>query len=422
MMGRGRLACGLFCLSLITYHQSLVTAEEDQLLLGTATRDLTPPVKSPLAGYSRRKGRPRTGVLDPVSVRALALKAQETTVAVASCDLLIIDERLFEAVSARVTQHVPQPMALLIVATHTHSGPGAYGQTFLEKLSMGHFDPAVFEFLAAQIAQAIVEASREMQPVTARYAVESTAGLVVNRMLPDGLVDAELAVLAFEDRRRQPVAVVVNFGAHPTTLGAWNMRLSADYPGVVARAVEERYPGATCLFIPGAVGDQGPVKRGEGVTPPKWLGEQLASRAMALLENASPRTTGSLRVIQRTVALPPARVRLGPVTLPSWFGRSLVDDDASVSVVRVGEAVLFGVPCDLSAELGLSVKRHARQAGYQPILAGLANDYIGYCLPERLYRTRSYEASLAFNGPKTGELLVEQLKQMLDELAVSSKQ
>jgi hypothetical protein len=354
-------------------------------------------------------------------VRALVLNAQETTVAVVSCDLLLIDERLFDAVRTRVSQHVRPPMALLIAATHTHSGPGAYGQKFLEKLSMGHFDPAVFEFLAAQIAQAIIEASRQMQPVTVRYAVESTTGLVVNRMQPDGLVDAELAVLAFEDHRRQPVAVVVNFSAHPTTLGARNMHLSADYPGVVARAVEERYPGATCLFIPGAVGDQSPVKQGEGFQPTSRLGEQLASRVMALLEGASPRTTDSLQVIQRTVALPPARVRLGPVTLPSWLGRSLVDDDASVSVVQVDEVVLFGVPCDLSAELGLHVKQHARQAGYQPIVVGFANDYIGYCLSEQAYHTRSYEASLAFNGPKTGELLVEELKQMFDEIAVGSK-
>ncbi|MBI4322940.1 MAG: neutral/alkaline non-lysosomal ceramidase N-terminal domain-containing protein [Candidatus Omnitrophica bacterium] len=396
---------------------SVVTAAEPQLLVGTAKRDLTPPVKTPLAGYSRRGGKPATGTLDPVSVRAVVLQAQDTTVALVSCDLLIIDERLFEAVKARVRAGSSRPIALLLAATHTHSGPGAYGQKFLEKLSMGHFDPAVFDFLVTRIAQAILEARATLQPASVRYAAAPTEGLVVNRMQPDGVVDAEVTVLAFEDRRGAPRAIVVSFGAHPTTLGAWNMRLSADYPGVLARAIEERYPEAMCLFLAGAVGDQAPVKQGERFERPKWLGEQLASRVLALLAQATQGTSDSLQVVQRTVALPPARIRLGPVTLPSWLGRSLVDDDASVSVVKLDRIMVFGLPCDVSAELGLDVKQRARRAGYQPVVVGFANDYIGYCLPERLYRTISYEASLAFNGPTTGSMLVEELKRMMGQLS-----
>ncbi len=421
-MRRSWLARCLFLLSLITHHQSLVTAAEPQLLVGTAKRDLTPPVRTPLAGYSRRGGKPATGTLDPVSVRAVVLQTQDTTVALVSCDLLIIDERLFEAVKARVRASSSTPIALLLAATHTHSGPGAYGQKFLEKLSMGHFDPAVFDFLVTQIAQAIRDASATLQPATVRDAAAPTEGLVVNRMQPGGVVDAEVTVLAFDGLGGKPLAVVVSFGAHPTTLGAWNMQLSADYPGVLTRTLEARYPGAVCLFLAGAVGDQGPVKRGERFERPKWLGEQLASRVLALLAKATHDTPGSLQVAQRTVALPPARVRLGPVTLPAWLGRSLVDDDASVSVVKLDRIMLFGLPCDVSAELGLDLKQHARRAGYQPVVVGFANDYIGYCLPERLYRTHSYEASMAFNGPKTGELLVGELEQMMDQLAVGGKQ
>ena len=108
--------------------------------------------------------------------------------------------------------------------------------------------------------------------------------------------------------------------------------------------------------------------------------------------------------------------------MPSWLGRSLVDDDASVSVVKLDRTVFFGLPCDVSAELGLDLKQHARRADYQPVVVGFANDYIGYCLPERLYRTRSYEAAMAFNGPTTGELLVGELKRMMDQLAVDGRQ
>jgi hypothetical protein len=385
--------------------------------VGTAKLELVPPVKTPLAGYSGRRGKPAVGVHDPPFVRAIVMRGGGTMVALASCDLLIIDERLFEAVRERLSAAGHEaPMGLLVAATHTHSGPGAYGQKFLEKLSMGHFDPAVFEFLTERIVQAVETASGRLQPVTVRYAAASAEGLVVNRMDHQGVVDSEVAVLAFDDPRRQPLAVLVNFSAHPTTLGAWNQQMSADYPGALAQAIERRYPSAICLFFAGAVGDQGPMKHGEAFERPQRLGEQLAAHVAKLLEGAQQEHASMLAVAQRTVRLPPASLRIGPLRLPGWLARSLVDDDASLTLAAVNGAILIGLPCDMSAELGLELKRHARTLGLHPFLIGFANDYVGYCLPERLYGTNSYEASMAFNGPTTGTLLVEELKRMMDEL------
>jgi len=406
---------------LVTCHLSPVTADEPQLFVGTAKLELIPPGAPPLAGYSRRRGRPSTGIHDTPFVRAIVLQDHGTTVALVSCDLLIIDERLVEAVHTRLgTPPSRQPASLVVAATHTHSGPGAYGQKFLEKLSMGHFDPAVFDFLATRIAQAIAMAATHLQPVTLRHATTATEGLVVNRMGRE-VVDAELTVLSLDDERRNPVAFLVNFSAHPTTLGSWNRQLSADYPGALTSALEQRYPGATCLFLAGAVGDQAPVKHGERFEPSRWLGEQLAARVTASLDGAHQGQASTIRVIQRTVGLPPAHLQLGRLQLPSWLSQPLVDDDAALSLLAVDHALFIGVPCDLSAELGLELKAHARALGYQPLLVGFANDYIGYCLPERLYRTISYEASLAFNGPTTGSMLVEELKRMMEELAISNQ-
>ena len=76
----------------------------------------------------------------------------------------------------------------------------------------------------------------------------------------------------------------------------------------------------------------------------------------------------------------------------------------------------FGVPCDLTADLGQQLKSAARERGLEPMVIGFADDYIGYCVPASLYEAKQYESSMAFNGPHAGELIVEQLKQMLDEL------
>lgn len=410
-------------LVLVTSHQSLVTGEEGQLLAGVAKLDLTPPKRVPLAGYSRRKGALSEGVHDPVFVRALVLREGATAVALVSCDLLIIDEALFQAVEERLRREPSlPPMSVVLAATHTHSGPGAFGKKFLEKLSMGHADPEVFAFLSARIAQAVLAASAQSQPVTARVASAATEGLVVNRMNADGPTDPELSVVVFDDPKGTPRAVVAGFTAHPTTLGAWNRQLSADYPGVVAQMVEARYPEAVCLFVAGAVGDQGPVKQGRGFEAAQHLGGALAAKAVALIEGPPRGEMATLAASQRVVALPKAQVRLGRWTLPGWLSRGLVDDDATLSLVSVGSALFIGVPCDLGVELGVALKRHARTRGFQPLIVGFANDYIGYCMAASVYPTDRYEATMMFNGPSTGELIIEELTQMIDQLAVTSDQ
>jgi len=116
--------------------------------------------------------------------------------------------------------------------------------------------------------------------------------------------------------------------------------------------------------------------------------------------------------------LAPAQLRLTSwLTLPSLLGNRLVDDDATITVVRIGPVVWFGVPCDLSAELGERLKAAARGRSLSPVVVGFADDYIGYCVSERLYRSRQYETSMAFNGPLTGTQLVEQAIRLMEPLA-----
>ena len=71
-------------------------------------------------------------------------------------------------------------------------------------------------------------------------------------------------------------------------------------------------------------------------------------------------------------------------------------------------------PCDLAAGLGARLKAHAREQGLQPQVLGFVSDYVGYCVPEALYRKKQYESSMAFNGPKAGEMVTDRLIRMLD--------
>jgi len=61
-------------------------------------------------------------------------------------------------------------------------------------------------------------------------------------------------VLRVDDAEGRPIAVVVNFAAHPTSIPADNLELSADYPGAL-KAVVEAELGGVALFMQGAAGD-----------------------------------------------------------------------------------------------------------------------------------------------------------------------
>ena len=415
-MVSGLLLCGSMLVAACMHPEPAAASE---VRAGVARETFVLPERIPLAGYSRRKGTPSRGVHDPVGVRAVVLQDAETTAVLASCDLLIIDESLFEAVRRRLlAQGWPQRLVLILAATHTHSGPGAYGTRFLEKISMGHFDPKVFDALVDGITRTIVKAHADLSSIRVAYRTGMTEGLVVNRVEEGGFADAELVVCAFyREGETAPFAVLVNYAAHPTTLGAWNRELSADYPGVVVREVERRMPAAICLFFAGAVGDQGPIKSGSGFERSERVGLPLAQRTLTLLEQANAEPASSLRAMQEVMPLSPARVRLTSwLTLPRFLGGRMVDDDATLSLLAVGHVAFLAFPCDLTAGLGQELKAAARARGFSPMLIGFACDYIGYCVSEPLYRTRAYETSMAFNGPKTGELLVNRLTQLLDQI------
>ncbi len=412
----GRFGYGLFAAAIAV---SLVCewSEAAEVRAGVAQAQFALPERVPLAGYGRRKGKPSHGIHDPVGVRALVFEQDQTAAALVSCDLLIVDERLFEAVAGRLpAAGLPPHTVLVLAGTHTHSGPGAYGTRFFEKISMGHFDAAVFNTLVETIVRTITEAHRRAGPALLACANAPTEGLVENRMQPEGLVESALtACLLSRTEQGPPEAILVNFAAHPTTLGAWNGFLSGDYPGVVMRALERRFPGATALFFAGAVGDQAPVKAGIGFERAEWYGQALAQRTIALIAEMKPGPMPALHALQEQLPLAPARLRLGfRWTLPRWLGQRFVDDDATLSIVAAGPVVWFGVPCDLSAELGRRLQEAARARSLQPMVIGFASDYIGYCMPASVYRTKQYETLMAFNGSDTGDSIVARLTQMLD--------
>jgi hypothetical protein len=133
------------------------------------------------------------------------------------------------------------------------------------------------------------------------------------------------------------------------------------------------------------------------------MGTDLANRVYATHDRL-PRSTWSdhaaLGAWRVELDLPAAQIKTSPHRrLPRPVGDLLFDRRTTLSIVAIGEGVLIGVPCDLSAKIGAAWKAEASRLGRRAVIVGFANDYVGYVIPSEYYETSHYEARMSFNGP-----------------------
>ena len=102
-----------------------------------------------------------------------------------------------------------------------------------------------------------------------------------------------LAVVRFDDTAGKPIAILVNFAAHPVMTDTKVLKYSADYPGFLKNKVEAEL-STTCVFMQGAAGDMS-TNPGDGPTGPKGFGETLADHVIALARSAKTETPATLR-------------------------------------------------------------------------------------------------------------------------------
>ena len=290
---------------------------------GVSRVEITPPVGYPMGGYQARLG-PSTGVRDPLYATVLWLAAEGKRVAIVSCDLRSFpSDRVVEQARAKgLADHV------LIVSTHTHSGPITW-----EDRTWPRPDRSWFSETEEKILQAIAEAVSHRFP--ARLAAGSGSiylghnrrqvegiGKVTMRWrneerLPTAPLDPTVQVLRIDGEAGTPRVLLVNYACHAVVLGPDNRQISADYPGALRRHLEAALPGVTALFLPGAGGDINPYLDKQPITQRGFeemermgrsLGEEVL-RVARRLRPAAPVGEAPLRV---TADVLPFRDRWDP--------------------------------------------------------------------------------------------------------------
>jgi hypothetical protein len=373
--------------------------------VGAASADITPPLEvGILMSSGRRQWAPFEGVRLPLAARAVLIEdAAKQRVALVSLDLLglagqsVGGMQSFKEQVAAAAGRTIRPEDLILASTHTHSGPESIALTELDQT-------AAFQkwarLLAERIGSAVQRAAGAMRPARLMTGAGDAPGLGLNRRLesdrgiirpnrpvppgchvigPEGPNDDSLRVAAFMDRGGRPIAILVNATAHPV----YEMcikQVSPDYPGELCLELGRRHPGTVAMFLQGACGNINPPGVSTGAADARRHAQRLADTVERVLGGLRVAAGPRLAIARRQLALPARTVKGQPQAEPIR---------APIAAVRVGDAAFVFLPGEPFVEIGLAIR--AASPWKFTIVAGYAEDYIGYIPTDRAFHNGGYE-------------------------------
>jgi hypothetical protein len=410
--------------------------------IGAAKAEITPELGLTLEGYDVRKDGAK-GIHDPLMARVLVAEGPDATVALIVTDLIQVDPPLQEVVAAEVLRRTGIPRERMqLVGTHTHSGP------------MLREPSPVVDRIGMTIADAVEAAWRERREAHAAVGVGTVTGIGANRRPNGGPVDDRVTVTRYDGADGSPIATLVNYGCHPTTLGPNNYLYSADYPGVACRAIEAAV-GGVAIFTTGPQGDVNPggySPEGSmvGVVVP-WRTFESAERYGGLVAESaidtwerlrpgpSDRVWGDSRVLElerktlpdpaaaraaaRTSAEAEAQIRAAAFSEDTIYHAAVAAAYADViaiqaedperdgpvrvriSALALGPMLHAGVGGELFVALGQRIR--SRLGEDSTTIAALCDGTIGYICTADAYDVGGYEPNASVLRAGEGERLAD---------------
>ncbi|HYB44768.1 MAG TPA: neutral/alkaline non-lysosomal ceramidase N-terminal domain-containing protein [Candidatus Methylomirabilis sp.] len=404
------------------------------LTAGASSVEVMLPPGVPLAGYGgfpRRSWlpdalgrhpyafwfRPSTGVHDHLHVRGLVLESGSVRVLWLAVDLVGTDPSLVSELRGRLSGHGLHYSAVIVSASHTHSGPGAYARSRLFGfVAVDRLSGPVRERILDGLDRAAREAEAHREPAVVATGQSEVPDIAESRVQQP--LDTALGVVKLTAPTGRPLALIWNFAIHGTALSRENFLLSGDLMGEASIRIE-RQTGAPALFVNGAVGDVSPRPRGwRGVAAG---GEALAEGALRAAARAQVEP-GRLEVAIERVALPAPALHVKNCLAgwaPGWMTIGLgaaLPSSAEVTALAIGRTGWVTIPGELETSLGLEIKARGGDRYSRVLIAGVSNDYLGYFLTPADFRRPSYIACGSLYGERGGEIVRDAALAALDKL------
>ncbi len=444
--------------------------------------DITPDVmrERPLLAGFGVVGRKPKDVHDPLYARLLLLREGKTSVAIVGLDLLGFSRNDVEDLRARAGFN-RVGRSLFVAATHTHSGPDTLG-FWGTRIGSSGIDPVYLTRIKASIAAELRRLEEQLRPVDAAagHGQLNPRGLCRDSRDPQ-VIDPNLSILRLSRTGGTALATIVNWSCHPVILGYYNRLITADFPGPLCAEVEQK--GGVCIFLNGMIGGHlSPDIAVESFAESERVGITVADAALALKTYSTPSRVLAYHAAVIRVPVENSLFRLSLSALTSghrlfdfagseipaakarslalrhlFFGLNVKTEpwiETEVSLVDIGPARLLGLPAEVFPELAIGGYdgnytfgrdlllrpspnspdlAQAPKGPYlrdlvkarSPMLVGLANDELGYLVPQYDFKVRSskfmlprypghYEETFSI-GPSATRLVTEAAVKLLKE-------
>jgi neutral ceramidase len=417
------------------------------LRAGVATADITPENGGMTFGFVRPDIMV-TGVHTRLMGRVLVLDDGDTEVALLSTDLGAPFQK--DSLVARVHDLGFTHETILFTGTHTHSGPGDLADWQIEQLARAirsaheKLAPARAAWGRRRVLD--VNRNRSIEAHLANHGLDLFYGQGDATDDPFGeehARDTRLRMLRVDRADGTPLAGWIHFPVHLTTSGPdgdlWDADLAAAATQHLETAVAAK--GFTALYTNGSLGDLMPRFDAYNRTAVMDLhGRRIAARAMKAWNAAGTRLRRNVDIDVRWTRScycgqevePGKQVDDTPYWGLSFFGGSedgasifheplstegrRLPEDASdpvqgrkiivsrglvheqvpeIQVARVGNRLLLAAPGEPTVEMGrrfeAAVRPELPEGVKEPVVVGLANDYMGYETTPEEYQMQHYE-------------------------------
>lgn len=397
------------------------SGSKSALKVGIAEVNYTPEVGLDLVGNYRGDDYASRGVHDSLYARAIvAADKDNNKAAILTVDICELVKESVDFMREYIAGKTDIPAEnIMIMATHTHSGPPS-------ELTA----PKATEYLT-KAATAVVLANDRLAPSVLAIGRSKEDRISHNRRLkcidgtthmcwekfdsgfvigPLGPKDPEVITLSIEQNGK-PLGVIVNFGCHVTTLTGNNWLYSADYPGYMIEAIR-KIKGRDYLpmFFNGPCGNITQVDYRVGFPSTyqecQRIGYLLGVAALEAIKNETRVSGGRVAVSREMVPLsrmditdeqlawaqklmkkvekegmPPLQADGIPDAeyAKDWIAMHEVQDrvdSLEVMVVQIGDVAFVGLNSEVFAEFGMEIK--SRSPFKNTIVTGLTNDSRGY--------------------------------------------
>ena len=428
----------------------------DTLYAGTARKNITSSGNCLLDGFAGRN-HGCEGVHDNLYVTALALSEHEKKLVIIGVDTLALNNEQMDKIWMLAGKKLNlRPDQLFVNCSHTHAGPEvrpSFNHETCAPGEVGKPDPAYIDELIEKILHSAENAIKNLKPAEASWGIGKTF-IGINRRAPDKTIYSEQAtgyenfpnpekeidrtcpVILFQDKKGKPISLVFGASCHPTTMRYDNYLISAEFPGVARRILEENLDGAPSLFLQGIAGDVKPrqVVEGNGFRSGNFedievVGKELADDVKSAIKKGLKPLDIRIGTSLKRVALPfdktwnektyrryarKEEAQYRRVWAEYWLkklgkGESVPQSiDLTLSIVELSPELRFlGIAGELLTDIGLKIKHQFKDGNTLPF--GYTNGEVAYIPDAEALREGGYEAieTIFFSHDKPAPFIVE---------------